>query len=152
LIRSCAEVAALSTAERGLRKLKQLRTDPTPRERFDVLASELLARNERDAGTHVRELELEANKTRPREAQVAAVTGKDTRPRRVEGVPPVLNLPAQPGMEDTRALNAHCKGCGRHGHSLFAIRVDEIQPNCPAFAKAPAAIREGVKVADRCPP
>lgn len=43
--RSCAEVAALSTAERGSRKLKQPRVHPTPRELFDVLAtSEMLAR------------------------------------------------------------------------------------------------------------
>jgi hypothetical protein len=44
-----------------------------------------------------RTYELESNKTRPREAQVAAGTGRDARPPRV-----VLNLPAQPGMVDTR--------------------------------------------------
>lgn len=50
-------------------------------------------------------------------------------------------------MVDTRALNGYCKGCGRQGHFLFAIRADEILPNCPAFAKVPAAIRDGIKLA-----
>jgi hypothetical protein len=50
-------------------------------------------------------------------------------------------------MVDTRARNAHCNGCGRQGHFLFAFRADEILPNCPAFAKVPAAIRDRVKLA-----
>jgi hypothetical protein len=29
---------------------------------------------------------------------------------------------------------------------LFAIQADEILPNCPAFAKVPAAIRDGIKL------